>query len=280
MFSKYLQCMNWSVCMHFNKLNALLEYIEPRCNNYAQCSIREYKPDFSTLLSSSLVWDDHYNSILNKAYKILGLISRIFSTNLIPVKKKLYNSLVRAQLLYFSQVWCPYRIKHLILEQAQRKQQIHSKWLLFLQISTNEITTVAPKVYHDIMFLSNPTNLLPHISTSVITLKFAIATPDLVPSLKWYTKEVPPIFFHNSYFCRLPRLWNSLPSINLSSPTNTIKHKLLHYLWDLFHWEFYWQFTLHPSFLLPLLQMFSHCQTITFHLPQQLTAIPPTINII
>ena len=52
--------------------------------------------DLGILLSSSLNWDDHYNSILSKAYKILCLICRTFSTNLIPVKKKLYISLVRA----------------------------------------------------------------------------------------------------------------------------------------------------------------------------------------
>ena len=31
---------------------------------------------------------------------------------------------------------------------------------------------------------------------------------------------------HNSYFCRLPRLWNSLPPIDLTLPIPTIKHKL------------------------------------------------------
>ena len=31
---------------------------------------------------------------------------------------------------------------------------------------------------------------------------------------------------NNSYFCRLPRLWNSLPPIDLTFPIPTIKHKL------------------------------------------------------
>ena len=76
---------------------------------------------FDKIDNNSLNWDDHYNSILNKAYKILGLIRRTFSTNLIPVKK-LYISLVRAQLLYCSQVWRPYKMKDiLLLEQAQRR---------------------------------------------------------------------------------------------------------------------------------------------------------------
>ena len=77
--------------------------------------------DFGILLSSSLNWDDHSNSILSKAYKILGLIRRTFSTNLILVKK-LYISLVQAQLLYCSQVWRPYKMKDiLLLERAERR---------------------------------------------------------------------------------------------------------------------------------------------------------------
>ena len=40
--------------------------------------------------------------------------------------------------------------------------------------------------------------------------------------------------FHNSYFCRLPQLWNSLPPIDLSLPTTTIKYKLLQFLWNHF----------------------------------------------
>ena len=38
----------------------------------------------------------------------------------------------------------------------------------------------------------------------------------------------------NFYFHRLSRIWNSLPKIDLSLSTNTIKHKLYNFLWDHF----------------------------------------------
>ena len=38
----------------------------------------------------------------------------------------------------------------------------------------------------------------------------------------------------NSYFYRLPRLWNSLPIIDLSCSLAVIKFKLKAYFWDYF----------------------------------------------
>ena len=36
------------------------------------------------------------------------------------------------------------------------------------------------------------------------------------------------------YFNRIPRIWNSLPPINLSHSTSTIKYKLLEHMWSHF----------------------------------------------
>ena len=38
----------------------------------------------------------------------------------------------------------------------------------------------------------------------------------------------------NSYFCRLPRLWNALPIIALTISISVIKHKLNCFLWNHF----------------------------------------------
>ena len=38
----------------------------------------------------------------------------------------------------------------------------------------------------------------------------------------------------NSYFCRISRLWNALPIINLASSPTTLKNKLISFLWDHF----------------------------------------------
>ena len=39
----------------------------------------------------------------------------------------------------------------------------------------------------------------------------------------------------NFYFPHLPRLWNFLPAIDLTKPTNTIKQKLYIYMWKNFY---------------------------------------------
>ena len=41
-------------------------------------------------------------------------------------------------------------------------------------------------------------------------------------------------FERSSYFNRIPRLWNSLPSVNIHLPLSTIKSKLRKYFWDHF----------------------------------------------
>ena len=67
-------------------------------------------------------WDYHYKKIIGKAYKLLGLLGRTFSTDSLSAKKRLYISLVRSQLLYCSQVWHPCYIKDiLLLERIQRR---------------------------------------------------------------------------------------------------------------------------------------------------------------
>ena len=43
---------------------------------------------------------------------------------------------------------------------------------------------------------------------------------------------------HFHYFNRLPRLWNSLPSINLSESFPTIKSKIKSFLWSTFQANF------------------------------------------
>ena len=196
--------------------------------------------DLGILLSSSLIWDDHYNSILSKAYKILGLIRRTFSTNSIFVKKKLYISLIRAQLLYCSQVWRPYKIKDiLLLERAQRRA---TKYILNDFYSSYKSRLIKlnllPLMYifeiNDIMFFiksykssSTHFNIRDYIKICNNNTRSGTFT-------KMIHQRSSSNIFHNSYFCRLPRLWNSLPPIDLSSPVNTIKFKLLHFLWNHF----------------------------------------------
>ena len=75
----------------------------------------------SILVSSDLSWEPHYQSIIAKSNKLLGLLRRTFSNhNSINFKKQLYISLVCSQLLHCSVLWKPHLIKHIqLFEQVQ-----------------------------------------------------------------------------------------------------------------------------------------------------------------
>ena len=68
-------------------------------------------------------WSHHIAKITSKAYKILGLLRRTFSSSSdITTKKRLYISLVRSQLLYGSQIWRPLHLNDINpIESVQRR---------------------------------------------------------------------------------------------------------------------------------------------------------------
>ena len=74
--------------------------------------------DLGVHFSADLSWSHHISIIMAKAYKMLGLLKRSLTCNVLLVRKRLYISLVRFQLSYGSQVWLP---SHTVnLEKIQR----------------------------------------------------------------------------------------------------------------------------------------------------------------
>ena len=67
--------------------------------------------DLGVHFSADLSWSHHISIIMAKAYKMLGLLRRSLTCNMLSVRKRLYLSLVRSQLSYGSQVWWPSLIK-------------------------------------------------------------------------------------------------------------------------------------------------------------------------
>ena len=78
--------------------------------------------DLGILFSDNLSWDLHYQQILAKACKSLGLIRCTFKSHgCIHSRKLLYISLVRSKLLFCSLVWKPYLLKYIqMFERLQR----------------------------------------------------------------------------------------------------------------------------------------------------------------
>lgn len=74
-------------------------------------------------MSNNLKWSEQFNSTVNKASRILGLIKRIVgASNAVVFAKLYYKALVRPILEYASPVWSPYQVKEVkALEGIQRR---------------------------------------------------------------------------------------------------------------------------------------------------------------
>ena len=73
-------------------------------------------------MSNNLKWSEQFNSTVNKASRILGLIKRTVGSSNTVVFAKSYEALVRPILEYASPVWSPYQVKEVIaLEGIQRR---------------------------------------------------------------------------------------------------------------------------------------------------------------
>ena len=75
------------------------------------------------MFSVTLQWRPHYENITAMAYKIFGLLRRIFKNSIsFEAKKLLYIFLVRSCLLYCSPLWWPHLIQDIsLLEKVQRR---------------------------------------------------------------------------------------------------------------------------------------------------------------
>ena len=114
---------NWSTSnhLHFNTSKCTLLSFNSKLNTNYQIDgnalpVIDHHRDLGVIFSTDLSWNKHYEHITTKAYRSLGLLHCTFSkTNSILVKKLLYISLVRSQLIYGSQLWHPHLIKDVII---------------------------------------------------------------------------------------------------------------------------------------------------------------------
>ena len=65
----------------------------------------EVERDLGVLVSKDLAWKRHVNEMVSKANKILGMLTKTFSSRDLNLWKQLYVSLVRPHLEFASSVW-------------------------------------------------------------------------------------------------------------------------------------------------------------------------------
>ena len=200
--------------------------------NRFQVSIYNQK-DLGITVSADLSWRPHYQLIISKAYKMLGLLRRVFSKSVSnSAKQSLYVLLVRPHLLYCSPIWHPYLLADIrTLELVQRratkfiindtsvdyKSRLIQLELLPLMMELEiadiiflikSLRSPSPhfNVYNFVEFSSHSTH-----SFCNLKLRHSISKTNLEASF---------------YFYQIPRFWNSLPTIDINLSPSTIKHKL------------------------------------------------------
>ena len=197
--------------------------------------------DLGLVISENLSWTDHYDNIIARAYKILGLIRRTFSIFHYPSAKiKLYTSLVRSQLTYCTQLWRPYLIKDILnIERVQRRatkfilndyDSDYKSRLLQLKLLPQMYFFELQDICFTIKSLKSPTknfNIRDYISFSNINTRSSSCNK-LIHI--FHSSNLNRYFF----FHRIPRLWNSIPIIDLSLSLSTIKSKLKRHFWNHF----------------------------------------------
>ena len=93
-----------------------------------QSTLQSYT-DLGVTMYSSLNWSLHYNVLCSKAYRILGLLRRLFSPSCsVQAKQLLYMSLVRSQLTFCSPIWWLRLLKD--VKSLEHIQRIATKFIL------------------------------------------------------------------------------------------------------------------------------------------------------
>lgn len=202
---------------------------------------------------------------------MLHLLRRSFhSVKAVNPKKILYLSLIRSKVTYCSQIWRPNFIKDIkVLEDLQRRA---TKFILNDFSSNYKSRLICLEILplmmffelNDIMFFvksvkfPSPTfNILDYVSFA--NFKTRSSSSKLKHTLSSTTSSA------HFYFNRLPRLWNSLPFIDLNQSLSTIKRNIKKVLWNHFLKNFNSDNSCSFHFCCPCTNCISNCVSVNFY---------------
>ena len=197
--------------------------------------------DLGIIMTSDLSWSEQYEMMASKAYRSLGLLRRHFSRHISSAaKKSLYVSLVRSRLTYCSVIWRPHLIKDILkLEGIQRRS---TRFILNDNVSGYKDRLISLHLLplmmeyelSDILFfLKSLKTRTAHFDITEY-VSFTSNCTRSMDSSKLQHRYARSHHLSHFYFVRLPRLWNSLPPINLDLPIYLILRSLRESFWSHF----------------------------------------------
>ena len=205
---------------------------------------KSFEKDLGIIVSADLKWNQY---ILSKAYKMLGLVRRTFSSaNCVSAKHLIYISLVRSQLLYCSPA-CIYGIlsyylhdicciEKLKVQKRATRFIINDPTLGYKECLMN-LNLLPLMVYFeiaDIIFMVKcikaPTPYF-NISDYSYVIFCSTNTRSSIHLKLKYTKTKTNLL-GQFYFNRIPRLWNYLPQIDTTMSIATLRCKLHTFFWN------------------------------------------------
>lgn len=241
------QLFDWSVAnglsLNVNKccVMSFSRRVQPLLSQYTMNGVSLERPgyikDLGVNFDTKLSFNSHIDTICKKSYKLLGFLhrnSKNFSN--INTVKLLYNSLVRNQLEYATQIWSPFYSVH--IERIERVQRRFSRFLLFKFSRVLEITEQLQ--YSERLKLFNMISL-----ESRRLLIDEITLYKIINNLLDSQYMLSHINFNvRSYYSRnqnhkLFRCGISRTNIGLTAPLNRIQaqHELFFKNLDLFSWN-------------------------------------------
>ena len=244
-------CKVWGMAFNVNKCKHV-RFLPSRCSSppptyfidQSPILSSEYYKDLGVIINNDLSFSKHYDHIITNAYRTLGVLRRTFHSTPISAKKKLYLSLVRSRLIYGSQIWHPYLLKDIsALERVQRRATKYITGDFTSDYKSRLITlNILPLMYFlelsDIMFFVNSVKY-PSSNFNILDFVSFSSAPTRSSTFNklCHTKSSTNMS-SNFYFNRLPRLWNSLPPIDLTLSSSTIKSKITKFFWYHFNEHF------------------------------------------
>ena len=197
--------------------------------------------DLGVILSFDMQWRPHYTLITQRAYKMLGLTRRTFHLVIdVCAKHRLYLSLIRSHLLYCSPLWRPQLlldIKNLETVQRRATKYITGNPSLDYRerlLSLHMLPLMMEYEIADILFFIKSLKEPSHHFNIEDYIQFNVSNTRSSSYLKLRHSISQNNLQGHFFFNRLPRLWNSLPLLDISLSIPAIRTKLREHFWNHF----------------------------------------------